>query len=92
VIVEISDERENNGFRSAQRGLAVGCEPVRAAPFGSPGSRRGDTAGPPSVTGASRARPQGANLGGTAEGPAFRPMVWDEGRFLFSARDFLERT
>ncbi len=35
----------------------MGWKPVRESPFGSPGSRRGDTAGPPSVTGASRARP-----------------------------------
>ena len=61
----------------------MGWKPVRESPFGSPGSRRGDTAGPPSVTGASSARPRGANLGGTAEGCAFRPMVWDGGFFLF---------
>jgi len=80
VIVEISNERENNGFRSAQRGLAVGCEPVRAAPFGSPGSRRGDTAGGPPLQGPERA-PSGANPGGTAEGLPFVPGVGARGIF-----------
>jgi len=48
--------------------------------FGSPGSRRGDTAGRPPLQGPERA-PSGANPGGTAEGLPFVPGVGARGIF-----------
>ena len=82
MLIVISDERENNRDTPPREVWPPAASQTADARFGSPGSRRGDTAGPPSVTGASSAYSVSMNLGGTAEGLPFVPRDWDGGHFI----------
>jgi hypothetical protein len=81
VLVDISDERENNRDTPPREVWSPAASQTADARFGSPGSRHGDMAGGPPLQGR-QVRAVGTNLGGTAEGFAFRPNSWDGGYFF----------
>ena len=82
MLVVISDERENNRDTPPREVWSPAASQTADARFGSPRSRRGDTAGRPPLQGLQVRMANRANLGGTAEGTAFRPNGWDGGSFF----------